>query len=330
MCLRPVIVLFIIFLHAQCIGHEETIITVTGPMPADSVGNALPHEHVIVDFIGADSIAPGRYDPDSVFQKALPFLQDLKKVHYNTLFDCTPNYLGRDVKLLARLSKASGINIVTNTGYYGAVKHKYLPQHATEESAEQIAGRWIKEFNEGIDGTIIKPGFVKLSADQGPLSSLQKKMIQAGAIASRQTGLTVAVHSGDGNAAREEMKILTGNKVPAKSFIWVHAQNEKDSSYFIEVADKGGWVEFDGLSDENIQQYVSLLKFMKRNRLLHRTLVSHDAGYYTVGEENGGQFRRYTTLFTELVPALEKEGFTKEDIQLLISKNPAKAYSVNK
>ena len=329
MSLRPVIVLFIFFLNVQCSRHDETIITVTGPVPAANAGNVLPHEHVIVDFIGADSIVPGRYDPDSVFQKALPFLKDLKQ-YCNTLFDCTPNYLGRDVQLLARLSKASGINIVTNTGYYGAVKHKYLPQHASQETAEQIAGRWIKEFNEGIDGTIIKPGFIKLSADHGPLSSLQKKMILAGAITHQKTGLTVAVHSGDGNAAREEMKILMENKVPAKSFIWVHAQNEKDSSYFVEVAGRGGWVEFDGLSDENVQQYLSLLKFMKRNRLLHRTLVSHDAGYYAVGDVDGGQFRRYTTLFTDLLPALEKEGFTKEDIQLLIRKNPAKAYSVSK
>jgi phosphotriesterase-related protein len=330
MSLRPVILLLVVFLNVQCGERDDTVITVTGPVPADSVGIALPHEHVIVDFIGADSIVPGRYDRDSVFQKALPFLKDLQKEHCNTLFDCTPNYLGRDVQLLARLSKASGVNIVTNTGYYGAVKHKYLPQHASEETAEQIAARWIKEFNEGIDGTIIKPGFIKLSADEGPLSPLQKKMIAAGAIAHEQTGLTVAVHSGDGNAAREEMEILTQNKVPAKSFIWVHAQNEKDSSYFIEIAGKGAWVEFDGLSDENVQQYLSLLKFMKRNRLLHRTLVSHDAGYYAVGEENGGQFRSYTTLFTALVPALEKEGFTNEDIQLLIRTNPAKAYSVGK
>ena len=68
---------------------------------------------------------------------------------------------------------------------------------------------------------------------------------------------------------------------------------------------------------------------MKQNRLLHRTLVSHDAGYYSVGEKNGGEFRPYTTLFSKLLPALEEKGFTKADIEQLIKINPAKAFSVN-
>ena len=96
----------------------------------------------------------------------------------------------------------------------------------------------------------------------------------------------------------------------------------------MEAAGKGAWVELDGLSNENVQEYVSLLKFMKQNNLLHRTLVSHDAGYYSVGEVNGGQFRSYTTLFTHLIPALEAEGFTKGEIEQLIIKNPARAYSI--
>jgi len=33
------------------------------------------HEHVMVDFTGADHIAPGRYDPEEVFRKALPHLR---------------------------------------------------------------------------------------------------------------------------------------------------------------------------------------------------------------------------------------------------------------
>ena len=330
MSLNPVIIYLIFCLGIQIPQKNEVIYTVTGSISSTEAGISLPHEHIIVDFIGADSITSGRYDPDSVFQKVIPFLKDLKNQHCNTLFDCTPNYLGRDVKLLQKLSKATGINIVTNTGYYGAVHHKYLPKHAFEESAAQISERWINEFRNGIDGTTIKPGFIKLSADAGPLSSIQKKMIVAGALTHQKTGLTIAVHSGDGNAAREELDILMKNKVPPDAYIWVHAQNEKDHNFFTEVAGKGAWVEFDGLSDDNINEYTGYLKFMKQNSLLHRTLVSHDAGYYAVGEKNGGNFRRYTTLFTLLLPALEKEGFTKDEITLIIKTNPAKAYSINK
>lgn len=317
------------YFNIQCSGNaNEKILTVTGPIRAGDAGATLPHEHVLVDFIGADSIQPGRYNEDSVFERVLPFLMELKKLNVNTLFECTPNYLGRDVRLLNRLSNASGIHIVTNTGYYGAVKHKYLPRNVYTESSEQIAKRWIEEFNNGIDGTGIKPGFIKLSADEGPLTAIQRIVLIAGAIASRQTGLTIAMHNGDGNAAREELNILMQHGVPPGSFVWVHAQNEKNFEVFKEIAGKGAWVEFDGLNEDNVGEYVTFLKFMKSNNLLHRTLVSHDAGWYDVVSHGGVEFRGYTTLFRKLVPELRKQGFEENDINLVIKKNPAMAFSI--
>lgn len=321
------ILLSAIWLSA-CAGKSETIVTVNGGMRASESGITLPHEHVLVDFIGADSITPGRYNADTVFQRVLPYLVELRAAGCETLFECTPEYLGRDVRLLERLSKASGVNIVTNTGYYGAVKHKYLPKHVFSESAEQIAKRWVDEFKNGIKGTGIKPGFIKLSADEGLLSPIQRVLLVAGALAFQQTGLTIAVHSGDGAAAREELNILMQNGVPPDAYIWVHAQNEKNFEVFEEIAGKGAWVEFDGLNEDNIPQYVSFLKYMKQKNLLHRTLVSHDAGYYDVVSPNGVKFRRYTTLFTDLVPALKKEGFTDGEIGMITTENSSHAFSI--
>ena len=59
---------------------------------------------------------------------------------------------------------------------------------------------------------------------------------------------------------------------------------------------------------------------MKKNKLLHRVLISHDAGWYNVGDPGGGEFRRYTAIFTKLVQALKNNGFRDEEItQLLVS-----------
>ncbi len=304
------------------------IITVNGEIPAAEAGYTLAHEHILVDFIGADSIRPGRYNPDTVFQKVLPYLLELKPLGIQTFFEFTPNYLGRDVQLLKRLAEASGLNIITNTGYYGAVGEKYLPDHVYTESAEQLAQRWIFEFNNGIDGTGIRPGFMKLSADQGPLTEAQRKIMKAGAIAHLQTGLTIAVHSGDGAAAKEELSIFMENGVAPDAFIWVHAQNEKDYTVFKEMASQGVWVEFDYVHPETIEQYVTFVKYMKENNLLHRTLLSHDAGWYDVVKPEAITFRGYTALHTLLLPRLREEGFTETEIDQLIHKNPAEAFSI--
>jgi hypothetical protein len=44
------------------IRHEGKIVTVRGPILPDKLGFTLPHEHILVDFIGADKVSPDRYD----------------------------------------------------------------------------------------------------------------------------------------------------------------------------------------------------------------------------------------------------------------------------
>jgi phosphotriesterase-related protein len=53
--------------------------------------------------------------------------------------------------------------------------------------------------------------------------------------------------------------------------------------------------------------------------------VSHDAGWYHVGEPGGGQFRPYTTLFTDFVPGRKSAGFSEADVQRVLVENPRRA-----
>ena len=48
--------------------------SVQGPLPAEKLGTTLMHEHVMVDFIGADKASRERYNRDEVFRAALPLL----------------------------------------------------------------------------------------------------------------------------------------------------------------------------------------------------------------------------------------------------------------
>ena len=54
------------------------IMTVRGPIPPGLFGMALPHEHVLVDFIGADKTGRHRYDPDDVYRVMLPYLKEAR------------------------------------------------------------------------------------------------------------------------------------------------------------------------------------------------------------------------------------------------------------
>src|SRR5688500_18061091 len=130
------------FFTEACRSAEKVVMSVNGPLQADQMGRTLIHEHFLVDFIGADKISYNRWNRHDVTKKIIPFLLEAKQYGVKTIFDCTPAYLGRNVELLKMLADKSGIQIVTNTGYYGAVDNKYLPEHALTETAEQLAERW--------------------------------------------------------------------------------------------------------------------------------------------------------------------------------------------
>jgi phosphotriesterase-related protein len=307
--------------------------TVLGPVDPEALGITLVHEHVMADFKGTAKEHPStpRYDANIVFEKVLPYLLELKKAGCKTFIDCTPAYFGRDVKLLKRLALASGLNIFTNTGYYGAFNENFLPPHAYTETAEQLAARWIDEWKNGIEGTGIYPGFIKTSVDEGPLRPVYKKLLTAVGITHLQTGLSISAHTGNGEAALQELEVLHKTGVHASAFRWVHAQNEKDKEIHVRAAKMGAWIEFDGINasePQSLTQHVSLLKHMKENSLLHKTLISQDSGWYWIGEPDGGTFRSYTAIFENFIPALKKEVFTANEINQLLVINPRESLMV--
>jgi phosphotriesterase-related protein len=307
---------------------QHDVITVAGPRPAAQLGATLPHEHVLVDFIGADLVSPDRYDADEVVRVVLPHLQRLRELGCQSLVECTPAYLGRDPRLLKRLAEASGLQILTNTGYYGAGKGKFLPAHAHEETADQLAARWLAEWRDGIDGSGIRPGFIKIGMDAGQLTDVNRKLIQAAARTHKASGLTIAAHTGDGTAALEQLQVLNAEGVSPEAWIWVHAHIEKNTDIRVQVAKRGAWVEFDGISPDSLDRHVELVKNMRRHGLLQRVLISHDAGWYAVGEPVGGKFRPYDTQFTEFLPRLRAAGFSDEEVKQLTVSNPAAAFGV--
>ena len=309
--------------------RARQVMTVLGLIHADDLGATLPHEHIFLDFIGAAGVSKDRYNPDEIFEATLPYLEQTKDLGCDTLVECTPAYIGRDAALLKRLAKESGLNLLTNTGYYGAGKNKFLPRHAMTENADELATRWLVEWRDGIEGTGVQPGFIKIGVDGGKLSDVHRKLVRAAARTHLACGLTIAAHTGDGVAALDELQTLKEEGVAAGAFIWVHAQNERDPDVHARAAALGAWVEFDHVSTKDTARHVEMVQAMMKRGFLNRVLVSHDAGWYEIGKPNGGEFRPYDTLFKEFLPALKEAGFSHDEIQQLLVVNPREAFTIH-
>ncbi len=313
------------------------VISVSGPIEPEQMGLVLIHEHIMVDWIGADSTGYHRWDRDEIVERALPFLKEVKQNGASTFLDCTPAYLGRDPYVLKDLADRTGMHILTNTGYYGAVDNKFIPEKLMNATAEDMASHWIEEFEQGIDGSGIRPGFIKISVEnEQNLSRIHKNLIRAAGLTHLKTGMAIVSHTGGDSPAMAQISVLKEMGVSPRAFVWTHAQNGTMAGY-LEAAKQGAWISLDNINGGNstepegtgnIDWFVKTLLELKDHGLLEHILISHDAGWYNVGEKNGGNYRGYTDLFTKLIPQLERNGFTQKDIDMLLRENPKRAYAI--
>lgn len=331
--------LLIVFTSCRQTSESDMFMSVNGRVDADSMGVTLSHEHVLVDWIGADSTGSHRWNRDDVVEKVLPFFMEAKEQGVQTIIEFTPAYLGRDPDILLELARRSGMQVITNTGYYGAVDNRFMPRTAYDQSSDEISHRWIEEFHSGIDNSGVRPGFIKMSvAENATLSDLHQKIVTAAIKTHIETGMVIASHTIGDVPAMEQLEMLEDSGVSPEAWIWTHAQSGSSAAN-IEAAKKGAWVALDNVryrpdaedgESGTISWTIDRIRQLQNEGLLNRVLISHDAGWYDPDQENGGDFRGYTDIFRHLIPGLKDAGFSDMEIDQLLVKNPASAFRLRR
>ncbi len=303
--------------------------TIRGPVDIHSLGLILPHEHLFTDLRGPHVPDYARSDAEAVAQVMGAYLEAAYAVGVMALVECSTVGVGRNVEVLRRLAGITPIHLIAPTGVY---RDAFIPDSLRQMDAGELSDRWIRDLTEGMDGTDLRAGFIKIAlSDDGP-SPLEVRNLEAAALASRQTGAVVASHTVGGALARREMDILEGAGLDLRRFIWVHAHTEPDASIHLEAAQRGAYVEFDavgaGGQDQNALADYTLA--LIEAGFAEHILLSHDAGYYQPGRAGGrpeGGFRGFTALVEEFLPALRERGVPESTLHLITVTNPARAFA---
>jgi phosphotriesterase-related protein len=327
--------LFVLFCCNLSVLSAQKIQTIHGSISPAKMGLTLIHEHVFLDWSEAEKSRPESWNNDSAVAVILPYLRAVQKYGVKTILECTPRYIGRNPKLLARLADSTGLQFLSNTGYYGARGDQHIPASAYTETVEQIANRWLDEFKNGIDGTSVRPGFIKIGMDgDSTLSEIDAKIVRAAAHTHLRSGLTIVAHTGPDPLALRQVEILEQAGVALNAWVWTHAQRGTDEVR-IALAKKGAWISLDGLGwvdpverSGGLMNYVKAIEALKTAGCLQRVLLSHDAGWYTHGVPGGGRFQPYTLIFTHLLPVLRERGFSEKELELMLVKNPQEAFKI--
>jgi len=307
----------------------KKIQTVTGPVDIEALGLILPHEHLFTDLRGP--LIPGyaQAEPEVVVRVLEPYLADAATTGISALVECSTVGVGRNLAILCSLAEISPMRIIAPTGVY---REAFTPLHLREMSEADLADLWITELTEGVEGTSIRAGFIKLAmSDDGP-TVLEMRNLKAAAKASHVTGAVIASHTIGGVVARKEMDVLEEAGLDLRRFIWVHAQTETDLAVLNEAARRGAHLEFDsvGAPHQSQADLLETILAIIQAGYIEQLLLSHDAGWYNPARPDGlpdEGFRGYTALIKEFLPALLERGITEEQVRLITVNNPADAFA---
>jgi phosphotriesterase-related protein len=308
---------------------SKQIHTVRGAVEPDALGLILPHEHLFTDLRGPHVSGYAQGDPAEVVRVVEPYLREAYAAGVTALVECSTLGVGRNLPVLRQLAEATPIHIVAPTGVY---RDAYIPSALREASEQELAERWTAELIDGIEGTGVRTGFIKLAmSDDGP-TPLEVRNLRAAARASQQSGAVIGSHTIGGAVARKELEVLEQAGLDLRRFIWIHAQTEPDLSLLKEAAQRGAYVELDsvGAPFQEQEALIEAVMTLIEAGFIEHLLLSHDAGWYNPARPDGlpdEGYRGYTALPNDFLPALLRRGVTEEQVKQITVTNPARAFA---
>ncbi|MDT8719346.1 hypothetical protein IAI10_22075 [Clostridium sp. 19966] len=299
--------------------------SVLGKIKPNELGITLMHEHITWDRAGAKSTK--EYDIEQVVNTMLPYLLDIKSCGCNTFVDASTLGSGRDLRILQECAKRSGLNILTNTGAWDGSnqEEKFIPDTLKGKSIDEIVEIWTSDFTNGMEGTDIKPAYIKLAlGDTGKITEFQEKILRAAARTSIKTKLPIQCHTIPAHSALKAVKIVEDEKLSLDKFIWVHGDVEQNFEIITELLGKGIWIEFDYIGRcKEFSWQAEAIKKLKQNNMLDRLLLSQDAGTFYFGERNAKEdMLPYDRIFREFIPYCKEKGIGDEIFHKLLVENP--------
>lgn len=337
--------------------------TVLGPIDPADMGVTLTHEHILLDltcYYAQPDEASRRFYVDKPFSmdmigkastlwyvntdngrlfdepEATRSINEYMLAGGQTVVDVTNYDIGRDPLALARISRATGLNIVMGAGHYVPVAH---PADMDDRSEDAIAERLIRDITVGAGDTGIKTGVIGELGNVWPLTENQRKVLRAGARAHAETGAPVLIHPGHADTAHLEiLEILDRAGCPPERVIMGHlCWSVHDLDVVKRIAETGCYLEYDvfGFESSGLEylggyldplsdaQRIEYLEFLIAEGYGDKILVAQDVCMKWFRASHGG--KGYAHVLENIVPRMRARGWTQARLDDMLINNPARA-----
>ncbi len=332
--------------------------TVLGPIDPSQLGITTTHEHLLIDFRVVFQ------EPAEASQRGLAYapitLQNLGWVRYywtssldnlmlmdeelaiqeaslyvraggRTLVDATSIGIGRDPRALARIARATGLNIIMGSSYYIAATH---PKDMAQRTEEQIAEEIVGDITVGVGDTGIKAGVIGEVGCSWPWEETEKKVVRASALAQRRTGAPLLIHPGRHETAPMEILTALGEAgADLSRTIMGHIERTIYQRETLKaVAETGCYLEYDLFGHEssyypmaptdmpNDSQRMDQIAWLIQQGHLEQVLLAHDVCSKHRLKQYGGH--GFDHILERIVPRMRKRGITEEQVHTMLVENP--------
>lgn len=334
------------------------VMTVLGPVEGGQLGVTLTHEHIFVDlsclwqrpadparaFLVDAPVAVGNRgllmcDPyhsrDNVLldstDMAVDELSRFKAIGGSTVVEVSTRPMGPYPEKLREVASRTGLNIIAGTGFYTQSAH---PAHVHDATVNELAGQMIDELTQGFPGTSIRAGVIGELGTSSPIHEDEAKVLQAAALAHRETGAAINVHLAIfGGEGSNVLDLLESYGVDLRRVALSHLDELPDTDYHLRLAARGCFLEFDCFGSEmyfdednlrepsDAERVGALLRLLEAGHE-HQLLLSQDVCTKVHLRHYGGT--GYDHVLRSIVPRLRMRGVDQSTIDTMLVRNPAR------
>ena len=309
--------------------------SVLGPMETSDLGFTLSHEHIVVSSAGIPQIYPEFIQREDSITEAIKVLSEAKEEGLDSIIDVTTLDLGRDINMLAKVSKESGVNIICATGTW-----RDIPRVFWNASVDSVATLYKREITTGIEGTDIKAGIIKVANDVGGVTREGEVILRAAARAQKETGVPISTHTwAPDRVGEQQVRVFEDEKVDLNRVYIGHSNDTMDIHYLESLLDKGVWIGLDRypggrtMETPNWEQRTDTAMRLIADGYGKRIMLGHDWSVRLSIDSKEGQTSRskynpdgYLFITRQVLPRLKDLGASEEDIQNIMVDNPRRFF----
>uniref|UniRef100_A0A023GF05 Putative phosphotriesterase-related protein n=1 Tax=Amblyomma triste TaxID=251400 RepID=A0A023GF05_AMBTT len=248
--------------------------------------------------------------------------------------DNTCRGMGRNMALMRRVAKDTGLHVIAGTGYYVSANYS---QSELSKSIEELEREFVQDITEGADETDSRCGVLGELGCSWPLQDFEKRVLRAAALAQESTGCPAIIHPGRNPEAPSEIARLfaeAGGKLRHTVMSHLDRTFVDDADALLEFAGRYGcYCEHDlfGIEVSHYQpaphvsmpsdaQRLAQLKKLVDQGFAERIVISHDIHTRHRLMKYGGH--GYSHILLNVVPAMLRRGFSNEVVQAITRTNP--------